>query len=99
MKFRFKEVRIMNTDNLQKFTFNMENEKGELVVKGEIRGESEISFLDDLKCKAVIALLNSIDQQNFSEPEKTHLFGQYITEMEETICQMKQHKHFQGKTN
>ncbi len=89
----------MKTENLQKFTFNMENENGELVVRGEIRGESEIPFFDDLKCKAVIALLNSVDQQNFSEPEKNHLFSRYITEIEETIKQMKQHIHFQGKTN
>jgi hypothetical protein len=88
----------MNMDHMQKFTFNMENDKGQLVVKGEINGESEIPFLDDLKFKAVIALLNSIDKQNFSVSGNNHIFDNYIREIEETINEVKKYNQFQGKT-
>jgi hypothetical protein len=88
----------MDIDPMKKCTFNMENNKGELVVKGEIIGETEIPFFDDLKLKAVIALLNSIDKQNFSDSGKDHLFDHYITEIEETINEVKKHKKFQGET-
>jgi hypothetical protein len=77
----------------------MENDQGELVVKGEIIGETEIRAFDDLKFKAVIALLNSIDKQNFSEIGNNHLFNHYISEIEETIQMMKKYNQFQGKTN
>jgi hypothetical protein len=88
----------MNIDDMQKFTFNMENDKGQLVVKGEINGESEIPFLDDLKFKAVIALLNSVDKQNFSVSGNNHIFDNYIREIEETINEVKKYNQFQGKT-
>ena len=88
----------MNIENMQKFTFNMENDNAQLVVKGEISGESEIPFFDDLKFKAIIALLNSIDKQNFSESGNNHLFDHYISEIEETINELKKYNQFQGKT-
>jgi hypothetical protein len=75
----------------------MENDKGQLNVKGEISGESEIPFLDDLKFKGVIALLNSIDKKNFSKSGNDHLFDQYISDIEETINEMQRHNEFQGK--
>ncbi|MCQ6274888.1 hypothetical protein JMM81_07910 [Bacillus sp. V3B] len=88
----------MDIDHMKKCTFNMENNKGELVVKGEIIGETEISFFDDLKLKAVIALLNSIDHQNFIDSGNDQLFDHYIREIEEMINEVKKHKQFQGKT-
>ncbi len=88
----------MDIDHMQKCTFTMENDKGELVVKGEITGEAEIPFFDDLKLKAVIALLNSIDNQNFSASGNNQLFDHYIREIKETINAVKQHNKFQGKT-
>lgn len=89
----------MDYDNKQTFTFKLENEKGQLEVKGEILGESQIRFFDDLKFKAVIALLNSIDKQNFHESGKPQLFDDYIKEIEETINEMKKYDRFQGKRN
>ncbi|MFF2754827.1 hypothetical protein ACFVR1_13890 [Psychrobacillus sp. NPDC058041] len=89
----------MNTSNMQKFTFKMENENDELVVKGEIHGKTEIPFLDDLKFNAVIALLNSIDKQNFSETGNNHIFDNYLKEIEETINELKKYNQFQGNLN
>ena len=56
----------MEIDQMKTVTFHMEDNKGELIVKGELNGESEIPFHDDLKFKGIIALLNSIDKNNFS---------------------------------
>ncbi|MCQ6279968.1 hypothetical protein [Bacillus sp. EB600] len=89
----------MNLDHLQKFVFNMENDKGQFVVKGEVIGDSEIPLLDDVKFEAVIALLNSIDKKNFSEGGNDHLFDKYIGDIEETIGEMKKYNQFQGKIN
>lgn len=83
---------------IKKFRFKHENDKGQPIVNGEISGESEISLLDDLKFKAVIALLNSIDNKNFNECGKNDLFDQYITEIEETIYEMKKYDEFQGRS-
>ena len=77
-------------------TFHMEDNKGELIVKGELNGESEIPFHDDLKFKGIIALLNSIDKKNFREAENENIFGQYVKEMEETINEIEKYSHFQG---
>lgn len=74
----------------------MENEKNETIVIGEISGESNIPFLDDLKFNAVIALLNSIDKKNFSEAGNEDLFNQYINEIQDTISEMQKHIQFQG---
>jgi hypothetical protein len=84
-------------DRMKTVTFHMENNKGELIVKGEINGESEIPFHDDLKFKGIIALLNSVDKKNFLETENENEFDQYVNEMEEMINQIKKHLHFQGK--
>ncbi|MED1467538.1 hypothetical protein [Bacillus salipaludis] len=87
----------MNSEELNKYTFNMEDDKGELVVKGDIIGETEIPFFDDLKFKAVVALLNSIDKQNFADSGKMEIFNHFITEIEETLNGIKKYNHFQGK--
>lgn len=86
----------MDMDQMETVTFHMENNKGELIVKGEISGESEIPFHDDLKFKGIIALLNSIDKKNFLETENEIIFGQYVKEIEETINEIKKYSHFQG---
>ncbi len=88
----------MDIDFVQKCRFHMEDAKGELVVKGEIVGETEIPFFDDLKLKAVIALLNSIDHENFSNSGKKNLFDHYIREIKETINEVQKHNKFQEKS-
>ena len=88
----------MDIDFMQKCRFHMENDKGELVVKGEIIGETKIPFFDDLKLKAVIALLNSIDHENFSNSGKNGLFDHYIREIKETINEVQKHNKFQEKS-
>ncbi|MDN3016130.1 hypothetical protein PH210_07955 [Paenibacillus sp. BSR1-1] len=87
----------MNIENTQKVTFQLENDLGKLEVKGDIIGESQIPFFDDLKFKGVIALLNSIDKQNFIESGNHRLFDHFITEIEETLDEMKKYDQFQGK--
>ncbi|MFP5110067.1 hypothetical protein ACSU6B_25560 [Neobacillus sp. C211] len=87
----------MEIENTQKVTFKLENGKGKLEVKGEMIGESRIPFFDDLKFKGVIALLNSIDKQNFNESGNSQLFDHFIREIEETIDEMKKYDQFQGK--
>jgi hypothetical protein len=84
-------------DHTHKVNFKVENDNGELEVKGEISGESQIPFFDDLKFKAVIALLNSIDKQNFKDSGNSQMFNLYIGEIEETINEMKSYDQFQGK--
>ena len=81
-----------------RFHFSLENEEGQLVVKGEISGTAAVPSLDDLKFQAVIALLHSVDKKNFSEVDKVHLFDQSINEIQETITEMKKHDQFQGET-
>ena len=88
----------MDIDFMQKCRFHMENDKGELVVKGEIIGETKIPFFDDLKLKAVIALLNSIDHENFSNSGENDLFDHYIREIKETINEVQKHNKFQEKS-
>jgi hypothetical protein len=89
----------LEIENTQKVSFKLENEKGKLEVKGEIMGESQIPFFDDLKFKGVIALLNSIDKQNFNGLGNHQLFDHFIREIEETINEMKKHDQFRGKLN
>lgn len=83
--------------NEKRHSFNMEDSTGRLIVKGEIIGESELEFYDDLKLKAVIALINSIDQQNFETAGKKDVFNDYIREIEETLREVKKHSRFQGE--
>ncbi|WP_142303725.1 hypothetical protein [Neobacillus soli] len=87
----------MDMNHTHKVNFKFENDKGELEVKGEISGESQIPFFDDLKFKAVIALLNSIDKQNFNDSGNNQIFNLYIGEIEETINEMRNYDQFQGK--
>lgn len=81
------------------YVFYMEDSNGELIVKGEIEGKSEVPFYDDLKLKGVIALLNSTDQQNFNKSGNHLLFQQYMKEIEETIMELKKYNEFQGKSD
>nr|WP_263326793.1 hypothetical protein [Neobacillus sp. Marseille-Q6967] len=89
----------MSTDNIQTFTFKLEDDEGKLVVKGEISGKTEIPLFDDLKFNGIIALLHSIDKENFSKSDKNHLFDHYLKEIEETISEMKKYNQFQGRRN
>ncbi|WP_338453115.1 hypothetical protein R4Z09_15325 [Niallia oryzisoli] len=95
---RNKEWLNMELESAQTCYFTMENETGGLIVKGELIGESEILYFDDLKFKGIIALLHSIDKQNFISSGKNDLFDQYISEIEETLYGMKKFNKFQGKT-
>ncbi|PLT31517.1 hypothetical protein [Peribacillus deserti] len=88
----------LNENEEQSYIFEMEDSKGELVVSGKIRGDSEMEFYDDLKLKAVIALLNSVDQERFTVHGKNSLFSDYISEIEDTISQIKRFESFQGET-
>ncbi|AZU62336.1 hypothetical protein [Neobacillus mesonae] len=85
----------MDMNHTQKVNFKFENDNGDVEVKGEIYGESQIPFFDDLKFKAVIALLNSIDQQNFNDSGNSQIFNLYIREIEETIKEMRNYNQFQ----
>ncbi|NRD79763.1 hypothetical protein HPT25_20715 [Bacillus sp. BRMEA1] len=87
----------MGFDHTQKCTFQLENDLGNLEVIGEIRGDSDIPFYDDLKFKAAISLLNSIDKKNFSESGNVSLFHHFMNEIEDTIQAMKQYDRFQGE--
>ncbi|SDO01301.1 hypothetical protein SAMN05518871_109103 [Psychrobacillus sp. OK028] len=85
----------MEMNPIETFKFSMENANNELVVIGKIQGKPEIPSLDDLKFKGIIALLNSIDKQNFTEVDKDQLFLDSLKEIEETIGEMKKYNEFQ----
>jgi len=84
---------------IETFNFNLENDNKELVISGKIQGKPEISSLDDLKFKAIIALLNSVDKQNFVDAEKGQLFDDYLDEIEGTINEMKSYDEFQCRSD
>lgn len=84
---------------IETFRFNMENDNKELIVSGAIQGKPEILSLDDLKFKAIIALLHSIDKRNFIEVDKEQLFADYMTEIEDTIAEMKRYNQFQCRSD
>ena len=84
---------------IETFRFNMENDNKELIVSGAIQGKPEILSLDDLKFKAIIALLHSIDKQNFKEVDKEQLFFNYMTEIEKTIDEIKKYDQFQCRSD
>ncbi|KQL35305.1 hypothetical protein [Psychrobacillus sp. FJAT-21963] len=88
----------MEINEIQKFIFHMENEQRQIILKGEIEGQSEVPGFDDIKFKGVLALLNSIDKQNFSESGNNAVFDQYLMEVEETINEMKKYNRFQDNT-
>ena len=89
----------MEMNPIETFRFNMENDHKELVLSGNIQGKPEMPSLDDLKFKAIIALLNSIDKQNFTEVDKDQLFVEYLKEIEETIGEMKKYDEFQCRSD
>ena len=84
---------------IETFNFNLENDNKELVISGKIQGKPEISSLDDLKFKAIIALLNSVDKQNFVDAEKGQLFDDHLDEIEGTINEMKSYDEFQCRSD
>ncbi|MDQ0254658.1 hypothetical protein J2S74_002037 [Evansella vedderi] len=86
----------MDSTEEQRHQFKMVEDNGEIIVEGEIIGRSVIPYYDDLKCKAIIALLNSIDQDNFVKAEKWELFEEYFKEIEETLTEIKKFNKFQG---
>ena len=87
----------MGTDQIHTFKFTMEDTNGKLEVEGEISGETKVPNYDDLKFKAIIALLNSIDKKNFIVTENPPLFDKFVTEIEETIIEVSKYESFQGK--
>ena len=84
---------------IETFRFNMENDHKEIVLSGNIQGKPEMPSLDDLKFKAIIALLHSIDKQNFIEVDKDQLFVKYLKEIEETIDEMKKYDELQCRSD
>ncbi|PLR91141.1 hypothetical protein [Bacillus sp. T33-2] len=89
----------MNDIDEQKCIFESFDDNGNMVLKGEVTGESEVHFYDDLKLKSVIALLNSVDQKNFNRSGRTNLFHGLLKEIEDMIHELKTFEEFQGKTH
>ncbi|UTR10604.1 hypothetical protein MM300_22525 [Evansella sp. LMS18] len=89
----------MKEEEVQRCVFHLEDEEEKLVVHGEISGESDVDYHDDLKLKAVIALLNSVDQVNFTKAEKGAQFNEFMEEIQDVLSEMKSNEHFQGKMN
>lgn len=83
--------------DIQKCVFLSEDSNEVIQVQGEITGQSEIDYHDDLKLKAVIALLNSVDQVNFNKVDKNDVFTSYMSEIELLLDAMKEHERFQGE--
>ncbi|GAA3321588.1 hypothetical protein GCM10020331_038050 [Ectobacillus funiculus] len=84
--------------NEKKHSFNMEDNTGRLIVKGEIIGESELEFYDDLKLKS------RYRSHKFRRSAKTSrrrgkmdVFNDYMREIEETLSEVKKHSRFQGE--
>ncbi|MFE8699390.1 hypothetical protein ACFYKX_02005 [Cytobacillus sp. FJAT-54145] len=89
----------MEIANQPSFYFTLEDQNGNTEVTGNFTGKYILESGDDLRFKAILALLNSIDRANFNNTGHQDLFSQYIKEIEETLNEMKQHERFQGKTN
>ncbi|WP_174734974.1 hypothetical protein [Mesobacillus harenae] len=87
----------MENSEVIKYKFEAADENEELIIKGEIYGRAALPALDDLKLNAVIALLNSVDQQNFQAAGKSDVFTELIKEIEETVDAIKKHDRFQGE--
>lgn len=70
-----------------KFTLESRNtSNGELEVGVTVEGETEMPFWNhDLKIRAAIALLESVDYKDFAEDSKEREFEKYLQELEETI--------------
>lgn len=82
----------------QSFQFRMESASGTVEVEGEVRGPFRIPGQDDMKLKAVLALLNSVDQEHFKKVNEVELFDHFIEEIEGTLQNMKKYDRFQGNT-
>lgn len=61
-----------------------------IALKVSVEGESNMPFWKhDLKLKAVIALLDSVDIKDFFEDNKYEEFNTYMTEIQETLDAIK----------
>ncbi|WP_028401670.1 hypothetical protein [Ectobacillus panaciterrae] len=89
----------MEQKEWKQFVFESQDYDGNIHVQGEIRGKSNLPFYDDLKLKAVIALLNSVDQEHFKAAKEMDIFDDFINEIEETLNLIKKHNTFQGEIN
>lgn len=81
----------------QSFQFRSESASGKVEVEGKVKGPFRIPGQDDMKLKAVLALLHSVDQENFKKVNEVELFYELMEQIEETINHMKKYDHFQGK--
>lgn len=88
--------RIMTVEK-QSFQFRLESHSGKVEVEGEVKGPFRIPAQDDMKLKAVLALLHSVDQENFKKVNEVDLFHDLMEQIEGTINQMKRYDHFQGE--
>jgi hypothetical protein len=86
------------TEEKQSFQFRMEDTLGTIEVEGEVRGTFRIPGQDDMKLKAVLALLHSVDQENFKKVNELDLFNALIGDIEDTLRHMKAYDRFQGHT-
>lgn len=78
------------------FQFRMENASGAVEVEGEVKGTFRVPGQDDMKLKAVLALLHSVDQGNFKKVNEENFFCELVEQIEGTIDNMKRYDHFQG---
>lgn len=61
-----------------------------VVLKVTVEGETNMPFWKhDLKLKAVLALLDSVDIKDFFEDNKYEEFDTYMTEIQETLDAIK----------
>lgn len=81
----------------QSFQFRMESSSGTVEVEGEVKGPFRIPGQADMKLKAVLALLHSVDQENFKKVNEVELFHELMEQIEGTIDHMKRYDQFQGE--
>lgn len=87
----------MTFENLETVVFEAKDEEDQILVSGKITGVSQVPYFDDLKLKAVAALLNSVDQEHFKRDGKMDLFNDYMDEIMETVAAIKTTERFQGE--
>ncbi|MDQ0243376.1 hypothetical protein J2S09_000912 [Bacillus fengqiuensis] len=87
----------MTFENLETVVFEAKDEEDHILVSGKITGISEVPYFDDLKLKAVTALLNSVDQEHFKNDGKMDLFNDYMEEIIKTVAAIKATDRFQGE--
>lgn len=79
----------MKMDKKTNLTLESYGENG-IALKVTVEGESNMPFWKhDLKLKAVIALLDSVDIKDFFEENKYEEFNTYMTEIQETLDAIK----------